>query len=59
MGDAKGERGFSNARTRCHDDQVARLEAPGHLVKVVEAGGHADHAAGVVLDRTRCGRNIR
>ena len=39
-----------NSRTSCHDNQVAWLEAPGHLVEVVEAGGHADHTAGVVLD---------
>src|SRR5206468_9533662 len=32
-------------------NQIAWLQAARHLVQVVEAGGHADHASGVVLYR--------
>ena len=51
VGYSQREGGLSNARPRSHDDQVALLQAAGHLVEVVEAGGDANHAAGAVLDR--------
>src|SRR5450830_1421069 len=46
--DVDGKRGFTHRRTTGDDDQVARLQAGGHLVKIDEAGRYTGDVAGAV-----------
>ncbi len=49
LGDVERERGLAHRRARRQHDQVARLQAGGHAVEVVEAGAHAGDVLGAVL----------
>ena len=46
--DVDRESGFTHGRTAGHDDQVAGLQAGGHLVQVHEPGRNARDVAGTV-----------